>query len=185
MNKRLLNIVLSFMMIVLLNSSLLPEQTKFIEPALITSAGQSAEVQLANVLAKRAGISAALIKQAEIEDLEGIQTIILVVGVSLKGMGAAGLDMNQEKSRVNNLIEAAKKEGIPILCLHLGGKDRRGNLSDELIKACLPHASSVIVVKSGNMDGLFTSMCSEKDIPLIEVERAANALDPLKKVFGK
>ena len=168
-----------------MNSPLLPAQTKFIEPVLITSAGQSAEVQLANVLAKRAGISATLIKQAEPKDIEGIKTVILVVGVSLKGMGAAGLDMNQEKSRINDLIEAVKKEGIPILCLHLGGEDRRGDLSDELIKACLPHANSAIVVKSGNKDGLFTSICSEKDIPLIEVERAANALDPLKKVFGK
>ena len=184
--KKLFCIPLALFTSVLLAGGLLfAEESSFGEPALITSAGQSAEVQLANVLAKRAGISFTLIKRAEPKDLEGIKTIILVLGVSLKGLGAAGLDMNQEESRIGALLDSAKSKEIPILCLHLGGEDRRGDLSDGLIRLCLPHTQSVIVVKSGNKDGLFTSICGENQIPLTEVERTANALAPLKNAFRK
>ncbi len=74
-------------------------------------------------------------------------------------------------------------KNIPILCLHLGGEERRGAQSDEFIKACLPAAKMVIVVKSGNKDGLFTGMCQELSIPLIEIDKTTEALGPLKNAF--
>jgi len=161
------------------------EDVRYDEPALITSAGQAAEVQLANVLAKRAGVTATLNKTAEEADLAGHKTIILVLGVSLKGLGAAGIDMEQEKNRVETLLSAADAQALPILCLHLGGEARRGDLSDWMIKTCLPHAAAVLVVKGGNKDGLFTSICRDHQIPLAEVEKTAFALEPLKKYFRK
>jgi hypothetical protein len=81
------------------------------------------------------------------------------------------------------LIKAAQQHNIPILCLHLGGEQRRGILSDQMIKIVLPFAQHAIVVKSGNKDGLFTKICAAHSIPLIEVERTADALEPLKKAF--
>ena len=157
---------------------------KFDQPVLITSAGQSAEVQLAAVLAKRAGLTAALIKNPTEADLEGVKTIVLVIGASLKGLGAAGLDVEQEKQRVSRFVKSVEEKNLPIICLHLGGEVRRGDLSDELISFCVPRSQSVIIVKSGNQDGLFTSICKEKDIPLIEVEKTADALTPLKDLFN-
>jgi len=156
---------------------------KFEQPVLITSAGQSAEVQLANVLAKRAGLTANLIKTPSENDLEGIKTVALVIGASLKGLGAAGLDVEQEKLRVNQFIQSIEEKNLPIICLHLGGEARRGELSDELISYCIPYSKTVIVVKSGNHDGLFSSLCEENDIPLIIVEKTADALTPLIKLF--
>jgi hypothetical protein len=153
------------------------------QPALITSAGQSAEVQLASVLAKRAEIDFVLKKAAGPEDLAGMKTLVLSLGASLKGLGAAGLDVAQEKDRVGRLMEAARSRNIPVLCLHLGGEARRGQLSDEFVTAFLPGTSLALVVESGNQDGLFTKLCAEHDIPLIEVDRAVNALAPLKKLF--
>lgn len=158
-------------------------QLKFKQPVLITSAGQSAEVQLASVLAKRADLQYALLKTAAAKDLKGIKTVLLVLGVSMKGLGAAGLDKAQEKKRINALIKEAQQRNIPLLCLHLGGEARRGALSDEFIHSFLPLVQMAIVTKSGNKDGLFSNICKEGNIPLIEVERAADALDPLKKIF--
>ena len=155
----------------------------FEQPVVITSAGQSAEVQLASVLAKRAGLNYSLSKTATARDIADVKTIALVIGTSLKGLGAAGLDMSQENERVSSLIEAAQQLNIPILCLHLGGEQRRGILSDQMIKTVLPFAQHAIVVKSGNKDGLFTEICNTHSIPLIEVERAADALEPLKNAF--
>jgi hypothetical protein len=175
--------------IVFLSCGLLAqEQTEessplFEQPLLITSAGQSAEVQLASVLAKRAELEAALSKLAVAEELEGFKTVALVIGASLKGLGAAGLDAAEEKKRVSLLVEEAQKREIPILCLHLGGEARRGQLSDEFIAAFLPCAQTAVVLKSGNKDGFLTAICEKNDIELIEVEKTIDALQPLKQMF--
>ncbi len=162
-----------------------PDLPKFSQPALITSAGQNAEVQMVAVLAKRAGIDHILNKMATGQDLEGYKSLLLVLGASLKGLGAAGIDINKELERVKSLIEFSRQKDIPILCLHLGGEERRGAQSDQFIKACLPAAKMVIVVKSGNKDGLFTRMCQDLGIPLVEVEKISDALEPLKNSFSK
>jgi len=74
-----------------------PQFPLFEQPLLIISAGQSAEVQIASVLAKKAGLSSVLAKVATAKDLQGVKSLVLVIGVSLKGLGAAGLDVSKEK----------------------------------------------------------------------------------------
>jgi hypothetical protein len=155
----------------------------FEQPLLVTSAGQNAEVQIAGVLAKRAGLNYALSKQAVAADLKGIKTLVVVLGTSLKGLGAAGLDMDKERGRVMSLLTGAKEAQVPLLCLHLGGEARRGEQSDDLVAAVVPQAKMVIVVKSGNADGFFTKLCQAQNIPLVEVEKTADAQGPLQKAF--
>ena len=160
------------------------ETPQFEQPLLITSAGQSAEVQLAAVLAKRAALDYSLSKLAKSPALQGMKTLVLSLGASLKGLGAAGIDVAQERGRIEELLAYARKRDIPVLCMHLGGESRRGQLSDEFISSFLPYAKLVIVVKSGNKDGFFTNLCEQNKIPMIEVERAADALSPLQQVFS-
>jgi hypothetical protein len=40
-----------------------------------------------------------------------------------------------------------------------------------------------IIVRSANKDGLFTKICQEKKIPLVEVEKMVDAVEPLKAAF--
>jgi len=155
----------------------------FEQPLLITSAGQNAEVQLAAVLAKRAGLNYVLSKMATATEMENTKTLALVLGASLKGLGAAGLDVDKERERVRALAAEAQQRNIPIFCLHLGGESRRGQQTDSLMAEFLPLAKMAIVVKSGNSDGFFTKICQEKNILLIEVEKTADALEPLQKAF--
>ena len=99
----------------------------FEQPVLITSAGQSADVQIASVQARKAGLQSTLVKAASAKDLASVKTLVLVLGASLKGLGAAGLDTAKEKARVDALLAEAKAKGIPVLLLHLGGETRRGD----------------------------------------------------------
>jgi hypothetical protein len=156
---------------------------QFEQPLLITSAGQNAEVQIAGVLAKRAGLDYTLAKLAEPRNLAGRKTLVFVLGASLKGLGAAGLDMDKEDARVSALIAEAEKTKLPILCLHLGGEGRRGQQTDDLIARVLPHARLAIVVKSGNADGIFTKICQTNKIPLVEVEKTIDAQAALQNAF--
>jgi hypothetical protein len=156
---------------------------RFDLPNLITSAGQGADVQMASVLSKRAGLNSVLKKTASRKDLEGVKTLTVVLGASLKGLGAAGIDVEEEKGRVRALITEAQKKGIPLLSLHLGGEARRGQLTDQLITEFLPSSQMVIIVKSGNFDGFFSKLCEENNIPLVEVEKTVDAMAPLKQAF--
>jgi hypothetical protein len=159
------------------------ETAVFEPPLLITSAGQSPDVQLAVVLAKRAGVEHTLVKLATGKDLAGVKTLGLVVGASLKGLGAAGIDTAKEKDRVKALLAEAAKMGIPVLFLHLGGNQRRGELTDAMVADYLPAARMAVIVKSADADGLFSKICKEHGIPLVAVEKTAEVADVLKSAF--
>src|SRR5512143_2293862 len=130
-------------------------------PVLITSAGQSGDAPIASVLFKRAGIGATFEKMATAANLEGQKTLVLVLGASMKGLGAAGLDADKEMARISALVAEAKKKGISVLCMHVGGEARRGDLTDQMVKAFLPAGKAAVVVKSGDKDGLFTKLAKD------------------------
>jgi hypothetical protein len=157
----------------------------FEPPVLITSAGQSGDAPIANVLFKKAEIAATFEKLATEKNLDSPKTLVLVLGASMKGLGAAGLDTAKENARVSGLLAEAKKRNIPVLAMHVGGEARRGDLTDKMISDYLPAAKAAIVVSSGNKDGLFTKICQEKNIPLHEVAKSLEAVEPLKKLFSK
>jgi len=159
------------------------EGPMFEAPLLLTSAGQSPDVQLAVVLAKRAAIEHTLAKLATAKDLAGAKTLGIVVGASLKGLGAAGIDTAKEKERVQGLLAEAAKKGIPVLFLHLGGEQRRGELTDGMVADVLPAAKMAVIVKSADSDGLFSKICKERGIPLVAVEKTADAAEVLKGAF--
>ena len=103
-------------------------------PAILTSIGQSADVDIANTLCTKAGIEVTMNKNITGADLpDDCKTLILAVGGSSKGLGAAGIDADQELARTDALISAAKEKGIIVLALHTGGSARRGTLSDSFI----------------------------------------------------
>ena len=79
----------------------LPELTGGFEtPILLTSAGQSADSDIIKTLCTKANISVELANQATAENLDGVKTLLISVGGSSKGLGAAGIDADQEIARV-------------------------------------------------------------------------------------
>ena len=84
------------------------------KPALITSAGQSTDgLILRTILTDRAtGESVPFEKLATPENLQGVRTLIVAVGLSSKGLGAAGVNQDQERERVANLLDAAKANDV-------------------------------------------------------------------------
>ena len=136
-------------------------------PILMTSAGQSADVQMFNAIASRSGVEATARELVEAEDIEvgEYNTLVIVVGGSSKGLGAAGIDAEQEQARVDAIIEKLK-DSVTIVVAHIGGQARRGELSDGFINAVLPYAQYLIVVEEGDSDGLFSNYAAENNIPI-------------------
>ena len=153
------------------------------QPVLITSAGQSADVLMVKILAQKQGIKFTFEKLAKAENLNDHATLILVCGGSSKGLGAANIDKDQELERVLLLIKRARDDNMNVIAMHVGGKARRGNLSDGFNTAAAENADFVLVVKGGDEDGLFRNIAKEKKIPLRIIENIADAGGVMKEIF--
>ena len=184
-------------------------------PVLTTSAGQSADVETLNVICEEAGIpydycdvpDVDLIKSgvglADKVSGEGFhvevntdlneypkgtayKTIIFAIGASLKGMGASGLTVDAEISRLKEIIDYCKKEKIFIIAMHASGTSGRGapgSDNEKMIDAVAPSADYIIVSADSNKDGRFDAIAKDKGIPITQVDYALEIVDILKQAF--
>ena len=148
----------------------------------ITSVGQSPDGMMVKVLMKKLGVEPDYDALMEPGALGSQKVLIAVVGGSSKGLGAAGIDKDQEVARANSVIDAAKQKGMKVVVMHVGGEGRRGDLTDMFITAVTGRGDRVIVVKSGNADGIFAKN-KAADAELIEVENIQATVEPLGEAF--
>ncbi|HYK90192.1 MAG TPA: DUF6305 family protein [Acidobacteriota bacterium] len=167
-------------------------------PTLLTSCGQRPGPVKLEVFLKRLKFDFAYVPRATANDLiekkksgTTYKSIIVVAGASLKGMGAAGVSINDEIERTKALISEAKKQGIKVIGAHIEGMARRsqgaaaGDKSDELsIDAVCPQSSLLLIRKDGDEDGRFTKISKSKNIPMISFEKNMELENVLKSLFS-
>jgi hypothetical protein len=184
-------------------------------PVLTTSAGQSPDVTTVNIVLEEAGIKYDYCDVPTVElvnagvglagkesgpgfhaevytDTEKFpegtpyKTVIIAIGASLKGMGASGLTVESEVSRLKKIIDNCKKKKIFIVGVHVGGSSKRGapgSDNERMIDAVAPFADYLIVTTDGNKDGRFDTIAKDKGIPLTQIEYALDLVDIFKQVF--
>lgn len=168
-------------------------------PVLITSCGQSNGPTTIKVVMQRLKMAFDVDPLATSETLQAkakagtpYKTLIVTMGASLKGMGAAGIEIEDELARAAALIAEARKEGITVIGAHIEGLKRRaqgaaaGDTTDEqTIDAVAPNSNLLLVYKEGNADGRFTAISQAKKIPLVEFEKTVDLIPALEKLFAK
>ena len=163
-------------------------------PILLTSCGQSPGATSVKVFLQRLQFEYDLREAATVKDLAAkpYKTLIVVTGSSLKGMGAAGVSIDEEIARVTALIAEAKKKGITVIGAHVEGMERRaksaapGDNSDEMsIDAVCPKARFLIVRRDGDQDGRFTTLGKRYNLPVVFYEKNLELGAVLKGVFGQ
>jgi hypothetical protein len=154
------------------------------KPAFLTTVGQSADIEMVKVLLDRSAVPHKDNPQAKAGDLapSGAKTLVVVLGGSTKGLGAAGISADAEIDRAKAILAEAKKLGMTIIGVHVGGEARRGQLSDRFIQAAVPACQYLVVVADGDKDGFITKLAGTT-IPLDKVERISKAVEPLQKAF--
>ena len=184
-------------------------------PVLTTSAGQSPDVTTVNIVLEEAGIKYDYCDAPSVEIVDAgvglagkesgpgfhvevytdkekfpegtpYKTVIIAIGASLKGMGASGLTVESEVSRLEKIIDNCKKKKIFIIGVHVGGTSKRGapgSDNERMIDAVAPFADYLVVTTDGNKDGRFDTIAKEKRIPLTMIEYALDLVDIFKQVF--
>lgn len=173
------------------------EATTFAQPVLIASIGQSAGAQQARILALKAGLDHTFEQRPTVDMLEGYGTLIVVLGASSKGLGAAGVDMDGEIAWATELFERARELEMSIVAMHIEGGARRGPSSDLATTTFAPLADYLVVKgadpdeewteaeeANGNDDGLFTTIATDNEIPIVYICKTLDAVGVLQQLFG-
>lgn len=168
-------------------------------PVLVTSCGQSPGPVKLKVFITKLKLDHVYELKASAADLVAkkkqgtpFQSVVIVTGASLKGMGAAGVSINEEIDRVKALIAEAQKQNIKVIGAHIEGMARRaqgassGDNSDEIsIDAVCPQSSLLLVRKDGDEDGRFTTISKNRKIPMILFEKNMDLEGILQNLFSK
>lgn len=152
-------------------------------PALVTSGGQSADYQMIATVMEKQGMEFTTNNLATSADLGDAKTLIVVVGGSSKGLGAAGIDADGELERLDELMTAAKDAGLSIIAMHTGGEARRGDLSDKFITPVFNMVDYAIVVSSGDSDGMMNDLCAGNGIPMDKIDSISDVVTVLPAAF--
>ncbi len=187
MKRLLIVLLMALITVVAFADEQTTETTTFEEPILITSGGQSPGALQMMVLAKTGGFDFEFIKDVEPakENIAAFNTIIVVVGASGKGLGAAGIDVDDEIARLEELVSLAKAEGKSVIIAQIEGATRRGPSSDKISDAIAHEAELLLIKKDADEDGKFTTIANENEIEIIHFEKTSDARGVLKDVFNK
>lgn len=142
---------------------------------LVTSSGQALDAFTVKTLLARAGVKNDYDPRAAVADLDGRKTLVVAFGASVKGFGAAGITAETEIARTNELLAAADASDIKVIGVHIGGAERRQGLSEQFVQLVSGKADSLVVWKAGNEDGYFTKVAAERGVPLVVVDKLAEA----------
>lgn len=168
-------------------------------PVLITSIGQSPGPVYFRVFMNRLGYDFVFNSLATVEDMAAgheeagpFKSVIIVTGASGKGMGAAGISIDDELARAGRLIAQARSLGLTIIGAHIEGMERRAqgaapgdNTDEQSIDAVCPNADMLLIMEEGNEDGRFSDIASDHGIPIVLFEKLTNLSDVLPTIFGR
>jgi len=161
-------------------------------PLVVTTCGQSPGALMIWVLSKqiklpcdREDLLTAEHLKAKADEGNPYKTLIITTGTSMKGMGAAGVDIDYEVARIEAVIQEAKKEGILIIGAHIEGMARRVDATDAAsIATVIPESKLLLIREDGNEDGYFTKAAEEQGIPIITFKETLDLSDIFKQLFN-
>lgn len=167
------------------------------QPVMLTSCGQSPGPVRLRIFMQRLSLDFEYKEMATAQDLidaknagKPFKSVVIVTGASLKGMGAAGVSVDDELKRTAALIAEAKKQGMKVIGAHIEGMARRsagasaGDNSDELsIDAVIPNSDMMIIKNEGDSDGRFTTISKGKNIPMFGFELNNDITSVLEQIF--
>ena len=154
-------------------------------PILLTAAGRSTDIYVAQTLLRQAGIDDVLTAPnampKEVTSYYG--ALVVAVGASEKGLAAAGQTKEEELVHIQAVLDAAQERDIPVLALHIGSYSRRGELTDPLLQEVFPRADGALILEEGDPDGFMLSLLEENGVPANYIQEPIDAIPVFQRIF--
>ena len=158
------------------------DKSLFPKPVFVTSFGQSTDGAMLQTVMKRIGVPFTYNPTATDSEVAGAKTVVVAVGASTKGLGAAGVSEADEMDRARKVMARIQQDGIPVVFVHIGGETRRGALSDSLADLVLPVARYK-KIPMFDVDGKFTDYAKANGKPISLIFATRDTIDVFTKLL--
>ena len=152
-------------------------------PVVITSAGQSTDTYLINDISNQLMIRSFFMPQAEAEDIEDMNSIVFAVGYSSLGLKLQGISYEDEKTRIEKLIDMAKDNKLTIITVVLGGEQPIDDRNEEIIRLVGAKSDYIIGLKGSSNEELLAELAENDNIPLTLVRKVKDISEPFASAF--
>ena len=109
-------------------------------------------------------------------DSGNFKTLVIVISVTEKGLGASGITIEDEIGFLKVVLEKAKAKGMKIIAVSMEADARAPKIptngNERIIDLVCPQADYLISIKANNTDGRFTKISQDYGIPLTIVDSA-------------
>ena len=161
------------------------DKSRYSQPVFVTSFGQSTDAAMLDTVMKRIGVEYVYNATATADAVRGYKTVVIAVGASTKGLGAAGISESEETERAKAIMQVIEETGAEVICCHIGGSARRGTLSDLFADMVMAKASWIVLKEDANFDYKFTKYAEEHNVPISLIYATKDALTVFTEVFSK
>jgi len=153
------------------------------QPVFVTSFGQSTDAAMIDNVMKKIGADYVYNATATAEAMKGYKTVVIAVGASTKGLGAAGISESEETARAKAIMDYIKANDVEVICCHIGGSARRGTLSDLYADMVMEESSLIVLKEDANFDYKFTKYAAEHNVPICLIYATKDALTLFEEIF--
>ena len=161
------------------------DKSLYEEPILVTSFGQSKWENVNLEFYFKAGVTYTYDAMADASVIPNYKTVVIAVGASSKGLGAAGISEADETARAEAIIKAIQDNDVEVICCHIGGSSRRGSLSDTFADMVMAEASYIVLKEDANFDYKFTNYAEENNKPITLIYSTKDTLSVFSDLFTK
>ena len=118
------------------------------------------------------------------------KTLVLVISVTEKGLGASGITIEDEIGFLKNVLEKAKAQKMKIIAVSMETDARAPGIptngNERIIDLVCPQADYLVSIKANNTDDRFTKIGQQYNIPLTIIDSAnVDMLSLLPQIFVK
>lgn len=153
------------------------------EPLLITSAGQSTDIYVVKDIANKLMLDNYFIPLATNQQIEGMESVVMVVGYSEVGIRLNELDFKKEKNRVGELLNEIADKDISLITIYLRGKQMLTKENRELLSLTSQYSDYLIVVEENGTYENFSDLAQMNDILITIVDDIIEVSEPFVSAF--
>ncbi|MBR2282596.1 MAG: hypothetical protein IJ863_08245 [Spirochaetales bacterium] len=169
-------------------------------PFLLTSGGQGAGSKMLRLLINQSkkftlGEDADFWLEDETperyEDIDSgrYTTLVIVISVTEKGLGASGITIEDEIGFLKEVLKKAKAQNMKIVAVSMEADARAPKLptngNERIIDLVCPESDWMIVLKANNSDEKFTKISQQYGIPLTIIDKQMDLVKAAPDIFIK
>ncbi|MHB1394931.1 MAG: DUF6305 family protein, partial [Clostridia bacterium] len=152
-------------------------------PVVITSAGQSTDSYIVRDISNQLMIRSFFMPQARDVDIKDIKTIVFVVGYSSLGAKLQSISYEDEKIRIEKLLEKAKDNKLTVLTIAIGREQPHDNKTEELLRLIGKQTDYLIGMRASRSESIMAELARDRDIPLTLVNEVNDISEPFASAF--